>query len=60
MRDRESPARVHGLARWLVARYGRQAAAIAATLVDNGQIDYAQMWQQVARLASTLLGSGDV
>ncbi|HEY3919887.1 MAG TPA: hypothetical protein VGL83_19000 [Stellaceae bacterium] len=58
MRYREEPARVKALARGLIAAYGKGAGAvalaIAATLIDNGLLDYAQIWQQVA----TLIGGG--
>jgi hypothetical protein len=62
MRYRDDPVRVHSLARWLVASYGKGAEAIAlavvATLIDNGQLDYAELWQQVARFVGTLIGGG--
>ena len=64
MRSRENPARVRNLARWLVASHGKGAGAIAlavvATLVDNGQLDYAALWLQVASAVSSILGSGSV
>jgi hypothetical protein len=64
MRYREDLARVRSLARWLIASHGRSAEAIAlavvATLVDNGQHDYAALWQQVASLIGSLMGSGGV
>jgi hypothetical protein len=64
MRYREDFARVHGLARWLIASHGKSAEAIAltvvATLVDNGQLDYAALWQQVASLVSAMMGTGGV
>lgn len=54
MGNREKPARVNALAQGLIAAYGTRASAIAlaiaATLIDNGLIDYAQLWQQVANL----------
>lgn len=58
MHYREEPERTKTLAQMLVARYGTSAAttalAIAATLIDSGLLDYAQLWQNVA----TLLGGG--
>ena len=64
MRYGDDPVRVRCLARWLVASHGKGAEAIAlavvATLVDTGQLDYAAMWQQVASLVSSLIGSGSV
>jgi hypothetical protein len=64
MRYREDWARVRCLARWLVASHGKSAEAIAlavvATLVDNGQLDYAAFWQQVASLVSSMIGAGGV
>jgi hypothetical protein len=42
------------LAQNLIAAYGKDAGAvalaIAATLIDNGLLDYAQLWNQVAQL----------
>jgi hypothetical protein len=62
MRYREDLARVRCLARWLVACHGKRAEAIAlavvATLVDNGQLDYAALWQQVATLVGSMMGTG--
>jgi hypothetical protein len=64
MRLREHPARVRGLARGLIASHGKSAEAIAlavvATLVENGQLDYAALWQQVASLVSAMIGTGNV
>ena len=64
MRYGDDPVRVRCLARWLVASHGKGAEAIAlavvATLVDTGQLDYAAMWQQVASIVSSLIGSGSV
>ena len=64
MRYGDNPVRVRCLARGLVASHGKGAEAIAlavvATLVDTGQLDYAAMWQQVASLVSSLIGSGSV
>ena len=61
MRYREDLARVHSLARWLIASHGKGAEAIAlavvATLIDNGQLDYAALWQQVAGVVSSMMGS---
>lgn len=54
MRYREEPARTRALARTLIERYGPRAGAvalaIAATLIDIGLQDYAQLWQQVAAI----------
>ena len=62
MRYREDLARVRSLARWLIASHGKGAEAIAlavaATLVEQGQLDYAALWQQVASLVSSMMGSG--
>lgn len=56
MRIREDSTRAKALAQALIAAYGKGAGvtalAIAATLIDNGLIDYAQLWQQVANLLS--------
>jgi hypothetical protein len=64
MRYREDLARVRGLARWLIASHGKSAEAIAlavvATLVDNGQLDYAALWLKVASLVSSMMGSSAV
>jgi hypothetical protein len=64
MRYREDLVRVRSLARWLIAAHGKGAEAIAlavvATLVDNGQLDYAALWQQVASLVSSMTGSGGI
>lgn len=64
MRYREDMARVRGLARWLIASHGKGAEAIAlavvATLVDNGQLDYAALWLKVASIVSSMLGTGAV
>ena len=58
MRARPSPGP-------LADRLSRQAAeatalAVVATLVDNGQLDYAALWQQVATLVSSMMGTGSV
>lgn len=62
MRYREDFARVRSLARWLIASHGKGAEAIAlaiaATLLEQGQLDYAALWQQVASLVSFMSGSG--
>jgi hypothetical protein len=62
MRYREDFARVRSLARWLIASHGRGAEAIAlavaATLVEHGQLDYAALWLQVASLVGSMMGSG--
>jgi hypothetical protein len=54
-----SPARVRRLARTFVARYGRTAEivalAAAATLLQCGQSEYAEIWQQVASTVSAML-----
>jgi hypothetical protein len=64
MRNRKDWARVRSLARWLIASHGKGAEAIAlavvATLVDNGQLDYAALWQHVASLIGSMMGSGGV
>ena len=55
-------ARVRSLARCLIASHGKGAEAIAlaiaATLVEQGQFDYAALWQQVATLIGSIVGSG--
>jgi len=55
----ETPDRARRIARCLVFSNGRMAAPIAlataAMLLERGQIDYAELWQQVAQLASSLL-----
>jgi mannose/fructose-specific phosphotransferase system component IIA len=60
MRYREDFARVRSLARWLIACHGKSAEAIAlaiaATLVEQGQFDYAAVWQQVASLVNSMVG----
>jgi len=62
MRYREKFPRVRSLARWLIASHGKGAEAIAlavaATLVEQGQLDYAALWQQVAFLVSSMMGPG--
>ena len=62
MRYREDFARVRSLARWLIASHGKGAEAIAlaiaATLIEQGQLDYAALWQQVASIVGSMLGSG--
>jgi hypothetical protein len=64
MRSRENLARVRSLARWLIASHGKGAEAIAlavtATLVEQGQLDYAALWLQVASLVTSMMGSGGV
>jgi len=55
----DAPDRALRIARCLVFAHGRMAApvalATAAMLLERGQIDYAELWQQVAQLASNLL-----
>ena len=62
MRSREDFARIRSLARWLIASHGRGAEAMAlavvATLIDNGQLDYAAFWLQVASLVGSMMGTG--
>jgi hypothetical protein len=64
MRYRENLARVRSLARWLIASHDKRAEAIAlavvATLVEQGQLDYAALWQQVASLVSSMMGTGGI
>ena len=52
-------ARTRQLARVLISAHGRSAEAVAlatvATLMESGQLDYAELWQQVARAVSTIL-----
>jgi hypothetical protein len=54
-----APERAHRIARCLVFSHGRMATQIAlataAILLQQGQIDYAELWQQVAQFAQTLL-----
>ncbi|HUK60819.1 MAG TPA: hypothetical protein VLV50_16425 [Stellaceae bacterium] len=58
----EAGTRAKRVARALIASHGRSAQAIAlataAVLLENGQGDFAMLWQQVARAVSTLL-AGD-
>jgi hypothetical protein len=58
----KASARVGCLARALIASHGRSAQAIAlataAVLLENGQGDFAVVWQQVARVVGNLL-AGD-
>jgi hypothetical protein len=58
----EAGTRARSVARALIASHGRSAQAIAlataAVLLENGQGDFAVLWQQVARVVSTLL-AGD-
>jgi hypothetical protein len=58
----EAGARARCVARALISSHGRSAQAIAlataAVLLENGQGDFAVLWQQVARVVGTLL-SGD-
>ncbi len=58
----EAGTRAKCVARALVASHGRSAQAIAlataAVLLENGQGDFAVLWQQVARVVGALL-SGD-
>ncbi|HZT52635.1 MAG TPA: hypothetical protein VFA22_11900 [Stellaceae bacterium] len=53
------PDRARRIARCLVFSNGRMAEQIAlataALLLQQGQIDYAELWQQVALFASNLL-----
>lgn len=64
MRYREDFARVRSLARWLIASHDKGAEAVAlavaATLVEQGQLDYAALWQQVASLVTSMMGAGGV
>ena len=64
MRYGDTPVRVRCLARWLIASYGKGAEAVAlavvATLVDTGQLDYAALWQQVASIVGSIVGSGSL
>jgi hypothetical protein len=56
------PTRICRLAREIVAHYGKAAElvalATAATLMQCGQIEYAEVWQQVASTVSTMLNGG--
>ena len=58
----DAGARARCVARALIASHGRSAYAIAlataAVLLENGQGDFAVLWQQIARVVSTLL-AGD-
>ncbi len=58
----QASTRARCVARALIAAHGRSAQAIAlataAVLLENGQGDFAVLWQQVARVVSTLL-AGD-
>jgi hypothetical protein len=51
--------RVRRLARTFIARYGKTAEivalAAAATLLQCGQSEYAEFWQQVASAVSAML-----
>ena len=55
----DAPERAHRIARSLVFSHGRMAEQIAlataAFLLQQGQIDYAELWQQVAQFAQSLL-----
>lgn len=54
-----NPTRVRRLARTFIARYGKTAEivalAAAATLLQSGQIEYAEIWQQVAAAVRAML-----
>lgn len=54
-----APARVGRLAQAIVSRYGTAAEivalATAATLLQCGQGEYAELWQQVASTVSLML-----
>jgi hypothetical protein len=62
MRYREDFPRVRRLACWLIASHGKGAEAVAlavaATLIEQGQLDYAALWRQVASLVGSIMGSG--
>jgi hypothetical protein len=55
----DAPERARRIARCLVFSHGRMAEQIAlataAILLQQGQFDYAELWQQVALFASSLL-----
>ena len=55
----EAPDRARRIARCLVFSNGKMAAPIAlataAMLLQQGQFDYAELWQQVAVFASSFL-----
>lgn len=59
MGDRAESVRVRSLARCLISTYGKGAQgvalAVAATLLAQGQIDYAELWQQAAQFIGALL-----
>jgi hypothetical protein len=54
-----APDRARRIARCLVFSHGAMAKPIAlataAILLQQGQLDYAELWQQVAQFAQTLL-----
>jgi hypothetical protein len=54
-----NPARVRRLARTFIARYGKTAEiaalAAAAALLQCGQVEYAEVWQQVAAAVQAML-----
>ena len=56
------PTRIGRLAADIIAHYGRTAdlvaLATAAALMQCGQIEYAELWQQVASTVSTMLNGG--
>jgi hypothetical protein len=61
--SKENPTRVRRLARTFIARYGKAAEivalAAATTLLQSGQVEYAEIWQQVASAVNAMLsGSG--
>jgi hypothetical protein len=53
-------SRVRRLARALIANHGRMAEIVAlatvSALVEGGQLEYAELWQQVASAVSAMLG----
>ena len=55
----DAPDRARRIARCLVFSHGRMAEKIAlataAILLQQGQFDCAELWQQVAQVASSLL-----
>jgi hypothetical protein len=55
----DAPDRARRIARCLVFSHGRTAEQIAlataALLLQQGQFDYAELWQQVALFASSLV-----
>jgi len=55
------PTRIRRLAADIIAHYGRTAdlvaLATAAALMQCGQVEYAEIWQQVARAISAMLNA---